>query len=66
MAITKEKIKKWGEKGKIKKIIKALKEKGLGILVAEQPRASDAEFIINDTPEVKKVLEFFIDRAQKS
>ncbi len=38
----------------------ALKGKGFGILVAEEPRISKASYMIKDTKEVKKVLEFFI------
>jgi len=34
-----------------------LKEKGFGILVAAAPRPTEAEYIIQDTPEVKKVLD---------
>jgi len=38
-----------------------LKDKGFGILVADPVRKSDGEFVIKDTNEVKKVLEFFIE-----
>ncbi len=36
-----------------------IKDKGFGILVAEKPRPTAARYIIRDTPEVKKTLEFF-------
>lgn len=39
---------------------RALKGKGFGILVSETPRPSEAEYIIKDTPEVKKVLTILI------
>lgn len=38
---------------------RALKEKGFGILVAPATKPSEAKYIIKDTAEVKKVLEFF-------
>jgi len=38
----------------------ALKDKGFGILVANEPRASKAAYMINDTQDVKKVLEYLI------
>ncbi len=38
----------------------ALKGKGFGILVADTPRSSKAAYMIKDTQDVKKVLEFLI------
>ena len=38
----------------------ALKGKGFGILVADKPRASNAAYMIKNTQDVKKVLEFLI------
>ncbi|MCK5081607.1 MAG: trehalose-phosphatase, partial [Candidatus Omnitrophica bacterium] len=38
----------------------ALEEKGFGILVADQPRESKAAYVIKDTQDVKKVLDFLI------
>lgn len=43
----------------------ALEEKGFGILVAQEPRASKASYIIRDTQDVKKVLEFLIHLKNK-
>ncbi len=40
---------------------KALKEKGFGVLVATADRETEAEYIVKDTEEVKKVLQTFID-----
>jgi len=37
-----------------------LEDKGFGILVAQEPRASKAKYMIKDTEEVKDVLEFLI------
>jgi len=42
---------------------RALKGKGFGILVAKEPRASEATYVIKDTDEVKQVLNTFIDLA---
>lgn len=39
---------------------RVLKDKGFGILVAQEPRPSEAKYVIRDTDEVKKVLEFFL------
>ena len=38
----------------------ALEGKGFGILVAQEPRPSKADYVIQDTQDVKKVLEFLI------
>lgn len=38
----------------------ALQDKGFGILVAQELRASKAAYMIKDTPDVKKVLEWLI------
>lgn len=37
-----------------------LKNKGFGILVAQDPKPSQAQYIIQSTDDVKKVLEFFM------
>jgi len=44
----------------------ALKDKGFGILVAREPRVSKAAYMIKDTQEVKKVLEFLIELKKDS
>jgi len=43
----------------------ALKDKGFGILVADTPRESQAAYMIKDTQDVKRVLEFLIEMKQK-
>ena len=40
---------------------RVLKNKGFGILVADPPRDTEAKYVIKNTEEVKKVLEFFIE-----
>jgi len=40
---------------------RAIKDKGFGILVAETPRETEAQYVIKNTEEVGKVLEFFIN-----
>jgi len=37
----------------------ALKDKGFGILVAEVPRPSKAAYMVRDTTDVKKILDYF-------
>jgi len=44
----------------------ALEGKGIGILVADPPRASKARYCINDTADVQKLLEFFVRRKAAS
>lgn len=39
---------------------RALKDKGFGILVAVEPRVTEAQYFVKDPDEVKKVLEAFI------
>jgi len=41
-----------------------LQEPGFGILVADPPRPSKARYVIKNTDEVKKVLQFFIDAKE--
>jgi len=43
---------------------KAIKGKGLGVLVAEKQKETDAQFIVKDTDMVKEVLQYFITRKQ--
>lgn len=43
----------------------ALESKGFGILVADEPRTTKASYIVKDTADVKKVLEFFIRIKQE-
>ncbi|MCK5215683.1 MAG: trehalose-phosphatase [Candidatus Omnitrophica bacterium] len=44
---------------------RVLKDNGFGILVAEHVRASEAAYMIQNTDEVKTVLEYFIEQSQK-
>lgn len=44
----------------------ALVHKGFGILVADPARASKAKYVVKNTPEVQKVLEFFIQRKEET
>jgi len=44
---------------------KVLADKGIGILVADPPRASAAAYVIPDTPAVKKVLDLLISIREK-
>jgi trehalose-phosphatase len=43
-----------------------LQDKGFGILVAQEPRETKAEYLIQDTPEVCKVLEYLIKKGTGS